>query len=106
MCGKSDITVIDNNNSVINVKMERLMAKISLSIDRRKLNKNISFNVRSVRIGGCPKSAALFSPSAAEGSNDVFSNGYMKSYSDADDLNIDEKTGISREVNVRSMLLH
>lgn len=100
MCGKSDITVIDNNNSVINVKMERLMAKISLSIDRRKLNKNISFNVRSVRIGGCPKSAALFSPSAAEGSNDVFSNGYMKSYSDADDLNIDEKTGISREVNV------
>lgn len=100
MCGKSDITVIDNNNSIINVKMERLMAKISLSIDRRKLNKNISFNVRSVRIGGCPKSAALFSPSAAEGSNDVFSNGYMKSYSDADDLNIDEKTGISREVNV------
>lgn len=100
MCGKSEITDIDNTNNEVNVKMERLMAKISISIDRTRLDKNVRFNVRSVRIGGCPKSAAIFSPSSAEGSNDIFGTGYMKSYSDADNLNIDEKTGISREVSV------
>ena len=100
MSGKSGMTMVGGEHGEIQIKLERMMAKISLSVDRRALDKNVSFNVRSVRIGGCPKSADVFKASKAEGSNDVFNTGFMKSYGEADALNIDERPGISREINL------
>ena len=88
------------DNQPVKIILERLMSKISICIDRTSLSKGIKFNVRSIRIGGCPKSAKVFRKSKAMGSGDVFSTGYIKSYSDADDLNIDERPGTSRSVNV------
>lgn len=84
----------------VEIILERLMSKISVCIDRSSLSKGIRYNIRSICIGGCPKSVKVFGRSKAMGSEDIFSTGYLKSYSDADDLNIDERSGISRSVNV------
>ena len=93
-------TIEGNENKTVEIALERLMSKISVCIDRTELDKGIKFNVRSIRIGGCPKSAKVFGKSKAMGSSDVFSTGYVKSYGDVDDLNIDARPGISRSVNV------
>lgn len=91
---------ISGDGQVIEVGLDRMMAKISVKMDRTGLDDGVTMNVRSVQIGNCPRSALLFGESAARSSSDVFSNGFIKTYEDADDLNIDESVGISREVSV------
>lgn len=100
MSGKSGIVHINEDNHNIIIGLERMMAKISVSIDRRKLNPGVKFIVKSINIGGSPKSANAFSKSNAKGSTDIFSTGFTKSYAQVDDLNIDESPGISREVDL------
>ena len=100
MSGSSGKVKVNNDKKSIVVKMERLMSRISVSVDRRALKKNVRFNVRSIRIGGCPKSANMFARSKAEGKGDTFGQGFMKRYAETDDLNIDETAGVSREVDV------
>ena len=100
MSGTSGYLKISGTDQNVRIKLERMMAKISLSIDRSALDKGTIFNVRSVRIGGCPKSVDAFRSSKAEGSTDVFQTGFMKSYGDADWLNIDKAPGISREISL------
>lgn len=100
MSGSSGKLKVGKGNGPVTVQMKRLMARISLSIDRSALDRNVRFNVRSVRIGGCPKSAAMFSRSKATGTGDVFGQGFMKRYGETDGLNIDAGAGISREVDV------
>lgn len=100
MSGSSGKVKVSNEKNSIVVKMERLMSRISVSVDRRALKKNVRFNVRSIRIGGCPKSANMFARSKAEGKGDTFGQGFMKRYAETDDLNIDETAGVSREVDV------
>ena len=89
MSGSSGKVKVNNDKKSIVVKMERLMSRISVSVDRRALKKNVRFNVRSIRIGGCPKSANMFARSKAEGKGDTFGQGFMKRYAETDDLNID-----------------
>ena len=100
MSGSSGKVKVSNEKNSIVVKMERLMSRISVSVDRRALKKNVRFNVRSIRIGGCPKSANMFARSKAEGKGDIFGQGFMKRYAETDGLNIDETAGVSREVDV------
>lgn len=103
MCGISNIIRINESHSSIDVRLKRMMAKISLSIDRSALRKNIKFNVRSLRIGGSPKSAYVFSKSKANSSSDVFDIGYMKTLGEVDGLNIGAEGGKSREVSLYMM---
>lgn len=100
MTGESGIVHIDDKVNDIDINLVSMMAKVSLCIDRTRLGKNVKFNVKSVQVGGCPKSACLFSQSKVSGGNDVFASGYCKSYGEADDLNIDRSGGVSREVSV------
>lgn len=100
MTGESGIVHIDDKVNDIDINLVSMMAKVSICIDRTRLGKNVKFNVKSVQVGGCPKSACLFSQSKVSGGNDVFASGYCKSYGEADDLNIDRSGGVSREVSV------
>lgn len=100
MSGSTGKFKVGKNQEKVIVPMTRLMSRISISVDRSALNKNIRFNVRSVQIGGCPKSASMFRQSKASGRDDIFGQGFMKRYSETDDLNIDARPGISREVDV------
>lgn len=100
MSGKSEKILVTGQTDKIDLKLERMMSKISVSIDRTKLNKGITFNIKSISIGGCPRSANVFKSSKALNSSDIFTKGFSKNYIEADGLNIDELPGISKEVSV------
>ncbi len=100
MSGKSEKILVTEQTGRIDLKLERMMSKISVSINRTKLNKGISFNIKGISIGGCPRSANVFKSSKALNSNDIFTKGFSKNYIEADGLNIDKQPGISKEVSV------
>lgn len=99
MTGKWTGTV-KSAGSAIDIGLVRMMSKISLRIDRSALSPGIKMNIRSVEIKQCPKSALLFGKSKAENATDVFQNGFIKTYAEADELNVEASEGVSREVSL------
>jgi len=87
-------------DGVVELPLERLMARIELRIDRRALDPEVQFTVREVRVGGCPNSVRLFGTSKAEGAPQIFGNGYTKNWSQVAALNQDETLGMSGPVSV------
>ena len=87
-------------DGILEVPLERLMAKIELRIDRTALEADIDFTVREVRVGGCPSSVRLFSVSKAESAGQVFGRGYVKDWSQVSELNRDVTLGLSGPVSV------
>ena len=68
----------------IDVPLERLMARIDLSVDRSGLSPETFVKVVEARIGHCPSSASLFPGSEAL---DTFYEGFTKRYGEVEDLN-------------------
>lgn len=68
----------------IEVPLERLMARIDLSIDRRGLPADVLFKVVEVSVRGCPSSATLYPGSEAV---DTFREGFTKRYFEVEDVN-------------------
>lgn len=99
MCGKTENITVPAGGS-ISVPMERLMSKVTLSIDRSMLSDDVAFHVRQVKVGACPKSATLFKESRVESEDDVFITGFSKDDDDASALNTDMGFGKSRTVSV------
>lgn len=84
----------------VELKMSRLMAKISLRIDRSKLDPVTRYTVQSVRIGASPKQIPLFYKGKATSTSDVFTGGYGLDFRQANKLNINESGSISEEVHL------
>ena len=84
----------------INIPLERMMAKVSLRLDRTALASDVRMLVRRVTVGGCPRSSLLFSESRAETAEEVFATGFTKVYPECDALNKDVTLGMSRECAV------
>ena len=79
------VTVTDD--SPINLELERLMAKISLRMDRAHLSEGVSMNVTDVRIGNCPKVVRPFIQSRAENADECFIVGFSHDDLDCAALN-------------------
>lgn len=84
----------------IEVPLERLMARVELSVDRSELLSDIEFKVTEVRVGACPSSVQLVGPSKVNSREETFSLGYGKARGQVSDLNLTEAGGVSRSVNV------
>lgn len=84
----------------LTVEMERLMSKISIRIDRRKLSKNTKLNISGITVGNSPKSVAILGNSKAENKSDVFKTGYSLDYPEADLLNTDNSPGVSEDLTL------
>ena len=87
----------------LSIPLYRMMAKISIRMDRSALDAGVKMNVASVTIGNCPNSALAFAPSRVANESQRFSKGYFKSLAGADNLNIGDDGGLSREVSLYSM---
>ena len=72
------------SGDVVEVRLERLMAAIDISIDRSMLDPDVQLTPVEVSIGKCPSAATLFSPSRAER---FFTNGFFRTGRELDDLN-------------------
>lgn len=99
MAASLDDVVIEDN-AVISLPFERIMSKISLRMDRRKLSEDVKMYVRSVKIGNCPKSAKVFSISKVEDEDGCFARGFAIEDSETDPLNMIGSDGRSGEVSL------
>ena len=64
--------------------LERLMARIDVSLDRSALEEDAVFKVVGLTVGHCPSSATLFPGSEAE---EVFAGGFSKRNGEVDAVN-------------------
>ena len=65
-------------DATVHLKLIRLMSKISLRMDRRRLSKDVQIHVTGVRIGNCPKSVKVFGPSRVNNNSQCFSMGFSR----------------------------
>ncbi len=85
-------------NTDINIGLERLMAKICLKMDRSRLDEDVEMNVRSARIGNCPRYVRPFKESRIEDGDDAFPLGFSLNDIQTADLNTKAASGLSEEV--------
>lgn len=94
------VEILVGDESEIHIGLERLMAKISLRMDRSHLSENVEMNVRSVSIGNCPKNVRPFVSSRSEDEDDTFPAGFYRNDLETADLNYNIGNGLSRSVSL------
>lgn len=72
MTGKA-LNVNVEPDSILDIELTRTMAKVSVTIDKSRLDKGIEWTISELRLSNCPKSVLLFGDSRADA---VFANGY------------------------------
>lgn len=92
--------VWSTDDDSVTIPLERIMAKISVSMDRSALDNGVRLSVKGVTIGNCPRSASVIGPSSVQGALDVFAKGFVKSFSQVDAMNKETSPGRSGEVSV------
>lgn len=98
MYSMEEITV-DGDMDVV-LSLSRLMAKISLRIDRSRLSDDVTMLVRSARIGNCPRRVSVFSESKVRNEDDCFPVGFRHNDLEVADLNISSEERLSKEVSL------
>lgn len=93
-------TVVISGDEEVEMELERLMARISLRMDRRRLSDDVEMNVRSVRVGNCPRVVAPFRDSRAEGPDDCFPVGFYRNDLETAVLNYVADDGLSGSVSL------
>lgn len=82
--------------SAVELRLERLMARLDLQTDRRFLNEGVFIKVTEVEVEACPKWVSLFPESHPLSRADVFQRGLTLSGSQVEALNREEEgTGLS-----------
>ena len=71
----------------LDIRLERLMARIDLQIDRSALPAESLFKVTRVQLKGCPRCVTPFSRSRAESADALFRQGFSKENDQVDALN-------------------
>ncbi len=84
----------------INLRFERMMAKITLRIDRRRLSDDVEMYVRSVKIGNCPRVTNVFKPNKVHEKDDCFPAGFSLGGYETDNLNDTSESGLSKPVSL------
>ena len=98
MCADEDGVII-SDDSVLQLNFKRLMAKISVRMDRSRLSEDVEMYVRSVRIGNCPKSVKVFGKSSISGRDQCFTSGFIRNDYQTDLLNRSDIEGKSGKVS-------
>ena len=92
--------VLITEECIVDIDLQRLMAKISLRMDRSRLDRDVEMNVRSARIRNCPRYAKPFTASKIEDNDDTFPTGYLLNDIQTAELNYNIGEGLSSEVSL------
>ena len=104
MAGRlSDVTV--GESSQVTVPLRRMISKLSLRMDRSRLDSDACLAVSQVKVGNCPRCASPFSENCVRTASDVFPSGFAKSGAQVSTLNSDagsssSASGVSGEVEL------
>ena len=82
----------------LDISLERLMAKVSIRMDRSRLEEGTEIYVRSVRIGNCPTDAAIFQDSRIRENNECFDIGFE--LKETEHLNRSDSHGMSEDISL------
>ena len=93
-----DVSVEDAED--IHIRLTRMMAKISLKIDRSHLNEDVDIEVTDVRLCNCPRYAAAIGPNRASSRHDCLSEGPTLSGNGCAALNHIGHKGLSNEISM------
>lgn len=99
MAGMAEDVEIGESREII-VPMKRLMAKVSLRIDRSRLDRDVSMNVAHVTVGGCAKSVQVFGDSRITVPDEAFITGFSRTGSEVSGLNGNIGGGLSRDISL------
>ncbi len=78
---------LDGDTEEISLELKRLMAKISLQIDRSRLSEGVGFYIRSAKICNCPRLTKVFGQNSISNSDECFALGFQRSDYETDILN-------------------
>lgn len=84
----------------IHLSLERLMSKISLRMDRSRLREDVEMNIRSARIGNCPRSVKVFTESRVSDGDQCFPTGFILNDLQTATMNKTVSGGCSGEVSL------
>lgn len=77
MCGiVSDLHM--DQDTVLDMRLERLMSKVSIKVDRSRLGEGIEMNVSRVLVGNCPAEVLVFQESRLTDSRECFDVGFER----------------------------
>ena len=76
------------------------MARIGIRMNRARLDDDVEMNVRSVRIGNCPRYIKPFTNSRIENEDDAFPTGFLLNDTQTADLNYNIAKRLSKEVSL------
>jgi len=99
LAGRAEETAVGHTGT-FTLPLERMMARVDLSIDRSALDADVSFQVDEVVVGGCPSSALPFSESRVESATQTFKTGFSRSGRQVSPLNTDVEPGRSGTVSL------
>ena len=98
MSGTLEITTGAGNE--ISVPLVRLFSRITLQMDRSRLDSGVEMNVRSITAGGCPKHVTPFSPNSITDTDGFFPAGFTRKDGETDMLNTKGTDGKSGTVSL------
>lgn len=98
MSGYVENIVIDREE--IAVPLVRLMARICISVDRSRLDKDVEYNIRNVMVGRCPKSITPFAGNHISDPFGFFPSGFNRNDYETDILNTSMNDGKSGEISL------
>ena len=91
---------IAGDTDAIRLHFQRLMAKISLKMDRSKLSEDVTMTVLAARIGNCPKSVNICGPSKVSSHDQCFAKGFSRGEFETVPLNVSGPGMVSGEVSL------
>ena len=100
MSGRTGPVRIGRGDEKVNITLERLMAKISLRIDRSRLAPGVELDVTGVKIGNCPKKVSMFAQGRISDPDECFIKGFSLAGSDVSSLNRTDFYGMSEDVSL------
>lgn len=92
--------VLIEDNIILNMRLERMMAKISLRLDRSRLSEGVDLRVLSAKIGNCPRHSKVFSKNSLSSGDESFNLGFMRNEYECHVLNISDQDGISESLTL------
>lgn len=86
--------------SGLNLELSRLMAKVSIRMDRRRLSDDVEIKVRSIKVCNCPRSVKAFGQSRVTDPDECFSTGFYRNPEECTPMNEYSEKGISKDISV------
>ena len=84
----------------ISMELIRMVAKVSVCMDRSRLSEDVEMTVKSVRIGNYPKYALAVGPSHVISSHDRYEDGHIMTSAQCNRLNTSGYGSVSEDVSL------